>query len=79
VKWGPWPAGHDVHADPWQLKGSQASGRVRLVQGAGPCVPCRNEGCDKHVESSSDCLTNMSSLTVIAALSEVLSAPNTKN
>ncbi|MDB5863985.1 MAG: putative lipopolysaccharide heptosyltransferase [Betaproteobacteria bacterium] len=79
VKWGPWPAGHDVHANPWQLKGSQASAKVRLVQGAGPCVPCRNEGCDKHVESSSDCLTNMSSLTVIAALSEVLSAPNTKN
>jgi heptosyltransferase-3 len=72
VKWGPWPAGHDVSTNPWQLKGSQASGRVRLVQGAGPCVPCRNEGCDKHVESSSDCLVNMSSVTVIGALSEVL-------
>jgi heptosyltransferase-3 len=74
VKWGPWPAGHDPGANPWVLKGSQASGRVRLVQGAGGCVPCRNEGCDKHVESSSECLVNMSSVTVIAALSELLPA-----
>jgi heptosyltransferase-3 len=72
VKWGPWPADHGAAANPWQLKGSQASARVRLVQGAGPCVPCGNEGCDKHVESSSDCLTNLAAETVIAAISELL-------
>ena len=73
VKWGPWPAGHDARSNPWALKGSQSAGRVKLVQGAGPCVPCRNEGCGKHVESSSDCLTTMSAQTVIAAVDEVLS------
>jgi heptosyltransferase-3 len=74
VKWGPWPAGHDANENPWQLTGSQRKGRVRLVQGAGPCVPCRNEGCDKHLESDSRCLTTMSASTVIAAVEEVLAS-----
>jgi heptosyltransferase-3 len=74
VKWGPWPAGHDVTENPWQLIGSQANGRVRLVQGAGPCVPCRNEGCDRHLESESRCLTTMSAATVIAAVDDLLSS-----
>ena len=72
VKWGPWPAGQPAGVNPWALVGSQSSGRVRLVQGAGPCVPCRNEGCDKHLESESKCLTTMSPDTVIAALDEVM-------
>jgi heptosyltransferase-3 len=72
VKWGPWPAGQGSDTNPWALVGSQSVGRVKLVQGAGACVPCRNEGCDKHVESESRCLTTMSAATVIAAVEELL-------
>ena len=72
VKWGPWPAGQDAGINPWQMVGSQAHGNVRLVQGAGPCVPCRNEGCDKHLESDSRCLTTMTAQTVIAAVEDAL-------
>ena len=74
VKWGPWPAGQSADANPWQLVGSQSSGRVRLVQGAGACVPCRNEGCGKHIESESLCLTTMRAETVIAAVYDALSS-----
>ena len=72
VKWGPWPAGHDADSNPWALVGSQSSGRVRLVQGAGACVPCRNEGCEKHIESESLCLTTMRPEIVMAAVDELL-------
>jgi heptosyltransferase-3 len=74
VKWGPWPAAQDVARNPWQRTGSQISGRVHLIQGAGACVPCGNEGCEKHVESSSDCLTYLSADAVIAAIGNSLHA-----
>jgi heptosyltransferase-3 len=71
VKWGPWPAGHAVQSNPWARRGSQASGNVRLVQGAGPCVPCGFEGCERHVESASECLTGLPPERVIAALRDL--------
>jgi heptosyltransferase-3 len=74
VKWGPWPAGNAAQLNPWQRRGSQVSAHVRLVQGAGPCVPCGNEGCQRHVESTSDCLTNLGSATVIAAIDDLLAS-----
>jgi heptosyltransferase-3 len=72
VKWGPWPAGQPADANPWHLVGSQSRGNVRLVQGVSPCVPCRNEGCDKHLESESRCLTTMTAQTVITSVEDVL-------
>lgn len=72
VRWGPWPMGQTYSTNPWQRKGSQAASRVRLVQGEGTCVPCGGEGCDKHVESASDCLDQLAPERVIAALSDVL-------
>lgn len=71
VKWGPWPVGCTAATSPWQMRGSQRSGNVTLLQGAGDCVPCREEGCERHVASSSDCLTGMSAGTVIAAVQAV--------
>jgi heptosyltransferase-3 len=35
-------------------------------------VPCHLEGCDRHVESYSDCLTGLPASSVIAALERVL-------
>jgi heptosyltransferase-3 len=72
VKWGPWPSGHTPQANPWRRTGTQALGRVRLVQGAGACVPCGFEGCERHIESSSDCLTSLRPETVIDAIRSVL-------
>ncbi len=72
VKWGPWPVGCTAETSPWQMRGSQRSGNVTLLQGGGDCVPCRQEGCERHVASSSDCLTGMSATTVIAAVQAAL-------
>jgi heptosyltransferase-3 len=56
VKWGPWPKDHPPQTNPWQRCGSQRAGNVVLLQGSAPCVPCLLEGCDRLVESASDCL-----------------------
>lgn len=56
VKWGPWPQQHPPTVNPWRRLGSQRKGNVQLIQGWGACVPCRLEGCDRHVGSASDCL-----------------------
>jgi heptosyltransferase-3 len=48
---------------------------VTLVQGEGSCVPCAQEGCERHIESTSDCLTGLSPSRVIAAIEELLRGP----
>jgi heptosyltransferase III len=72
VKWGPWPRGHDVSSNPWRRIGSQRAGNVTLLQGAGACVPCALEGCQRHVASFSDCLQSLPLESVIAAINERL-------
>ncbi|WP_436407542.1 glycosyltransferase family 9 protein [Burkholderia aenigmatica] len=71
VRWGPWPANWPAHDEPWPLRGSGQRGNVYLMQGEGDCVPCKLEGCDRHLESWSRCLTELSSqraIEVAAAL-----------
>ncbi len=65
VKWGPWPQGHSAATNPWQRLGNQRRGNVQLVQGPGPCVPCKLEGCDRHINSDSACLQAISAEVVI--------------
>ncbi len=73
VKWGPWPSGQDVlGGEPWYMKGSQHQGNVFLVQGSGDCVPCRQEGCDRHRQSASRCLETLSVQEVWTTLSHAL-------
>jgi len=72
VKWGPWPSGHPLESNPWVQTGSQAYRHVRLIQGAGVCVPCGQEGCERHVESSSDCLTSLPAERVIEAIRDLI-------
>ena len=72
VKWGPWPSGQPASLNPWQRVGTQAARNVRLVQGEGPCVPCALEGCERHIASSSDCLTGMRPERVIAAIEDLI-------
>jgi heptosyltransferase III len=60
VKWGPWPQDHLKSENPFVMKGSQNVKNVFLVQGEGECVPCHEEGCERHIESLSNCLQNIS-------------------
>lgn len=75
VKWGPWPKDHASRSNPWARLGSQSAGRVRLVQGDVTCVPCREEGCERNVESYSDCLLSLPAAKVIAAIRDLTDMP----
>ncbi|MDE1941947.1 MAG: glycosyltransferase family 9 protein [Betaproteobacteria bacterium] len=68
VKWGPWPSGYSGEKGPWAMKGSQHVGNVSLIQGEGDCVPCREEGCDRHRDSYSRCLDSLTVSKVLAAI-----------
>jgi heptosyltransferase-3 len=68
VKWGPWPRDHRSSANPWTRLGSQTVGNVTLLQGNTPCAPCHKEGCERNVESYSDCLLELPATVVIAAI-----------
>ena len=72
VKWGPWPATFEGSGSPWQMRGSARVGNVYLVQGEKHCVPCLQEGCDRHIASLSDCLQEMPATRVIAASQALL-------
>ena len=73
VKWGPWPKDFPVGGNsPWKMKGSQRQGNVFLLQGEGECVPCCGEGCDRHIDSLSDCLQRLSVDRVIHAMETML-------
>lgn len=74
VKWGPWPSDWASSASPWPRRGSGRQGNVYLLQGEDErdCVPCMQEGCERNIASSSQCLQNMSVPTVIAAAGKLL-------
>lgn len=75
VKWGPWPKGHVGPESPWSMVGSQRQGNVALVQGKTTCVPCRYEGCERHVRSLSNCLQHLPAGRVIDAARDLLKTP----
>lgn len=75
VKWSPWPKGFAPDRNPFELRGAQRVGNVMLVQGEGECVPCFEEGCERHVNSFSDCLQHLSPQVVIAAARVMLESP----
>ena len=59
VKWGPWPKGYAEDRNPYEMKGTQRVNNVVLLQGTGDCVPCMEEGCERHIASLSDCLQKL--------------------
>jgi heptosyltransferase-3 len=72
VKWGPWPYQYSRDTNPYRHKGSQTVKNVTILQGDMECVPCRKEGCDRHINSLSNCLQNIEPATVIATIQNVL-------
>ena len=69
--WGPWPIGG--MAAIWEATGKiQHRGNVWLVQNALPCTPCQLEGCERRLDSDSQCLNELSPQQVIAALDQAL-------
>jgi heptosyltransferase-3 len=72
VKWGPWPHGYARAVNPWQRLGTQRVNNVMLLQGTIACVPCLHEGCDRRIESFSDCLQQLPVARVWAALKAIL-------
>jgi heptosyltransferase-3 len=72
--WGPWPVG-GLDA-PWLASGTtQNRGNVWIVQNPLPCLPCTFEGCERHIESASVCLGELSAAQVLAAADQALAKP----
>jgi len=77
VKWGPWPKGQNLVKSPWSMgtaNGIQLQKNVMLLQDTVGCVPCMNEGCDRHLSSDSECLKNINTNRVIDAVEKLGSA-----
>jgi heptosyltransferase-3 len=79
VKWGAWPVACHTDPSPWEMRAQpwQRHGNVLLLQASAPadlgdCLPCREEGCDRHKGSASRCLENLPAAIVIAAARELL-------
>jgi heptosyltransferase-3 len=71
--WGPWPVGGTNEI--WQAAGTiQRRGNVWLVQNPLPCMPCQLEGCERRLDSESQCLDELSPQQVIAAADQALAA-----
>lgn len=71
VKWGPWPRDYREDRNPYTMKGTQRVNNVVLLQGVADCVPCMQEGCERHNDSLSDCLQNLPASRVIDAIREL--------
>jgi heptosyltransferase III len=70
--WGPWPAGGLQGG--WAANGAlQRRGNVWLVRHPLPCLPCQEEGCNRHIASFSHCLDLLAPEQVLAAVDRALS------
>jgi heptosyltransferase III len=69
--WGPWPVGG--LAAPWTASGTiQCRGNVWLVQNPLPCLPCQEEGCERRLDSRSQCLDELPMRQVVSAVDQAL-------
>jgi len=68
---GPWPvAGLQT---PWARAGTiQHRGNVWVVQNPLLCMPCDKLGCERHLESYSRCLDDLSAPAVLRAVDQAL-------
>lgn len=76
AKWSPWPKGYGGEGNPFPRRGGGRVNNVILLQGPGDCVPCGEEGCDREVGFTSECLQRLPAALVIEALEEALADGN---
>lgn len=63
VRWGPWPSddkSHEPFSPYKKVAELQQFGNVSVYQPPRSCIPCQEEGCDKHRNSDSLCLREIS-------------------
>jgi heptosyltransferase-3 len=72
VKWAPFPYDYQENVNPFNKKGDQQFNNIYLVQGVGDCVPCDFEGCERHQQSRSQCLDELSTDGIKRLVSQVL-------
>ena len=71
--WGPWPVGGLDRA--WAAAGTiQQRGNVWLVQNPLPCLPCQLEGCERRLDSHSQCLDELTVRQVLMAVDAALAS-----
>jgi len=51
----------------WAPIGPPGTENVRVIQAALPCVPCQLEGCERHINSRSDCLEKINASVILEA------------
>jgi heptosyltransferase-3 len=69
--WGPWP--RNGLERPWDASGTiQHRDNVWLVQNPLPCLPCQLEGCERRLDSRSQCLDELSAAHVVTAVDHAL-------
>lgn len=70
AKWAPWPYAYESERPPFPSCGTRLNSNVYLIQGSvvRGCVPCQQEGCERHRKSHSECLDELSVDTVINAV-----------
>jgi heptosyltransferase-3 len=69
--WGPWPRGGLEPS--WQAAGKiQRRGNVWLVQNPLSCLPCQLEGCERRLDSHSQCLDELTVSQVLTAVDQAL-------
>jgi heptosyltransferase-3 len=75
--WGPWPVqGLNL---PWDAAGTtQSRGNVWLIQNPPSCpwsiLPCQQEGCERHLNSHSRCLDELTVSQVLSAVDAALAS-----
>ena len=52
----------------WRPIGPPDSGNVKVIQAPLPCVPCQLEGCERHINSRSDCLDRISARDILGVI-----------
>lgn len=69
VKWSPFPKDYAENNPPFQrVAPFQRNQNIVLIQGIAECVPCHQEGCEKHRQSYSRCLDELPAERVIEAI-----------
>jgi heptosyltransferase-3 len=75
MRWGPWSRG-SIPIQPYVAhREVQHEGRITLMQGPQPCVPCRKAGCDNHDASRSECLKAITPQQVLVEVGRILGVP----